>query len=621
MSVKCSEVVNFNICLGYYRFISLMFEEEIKYIRNYKIILNDYFKKVLNLQVTLGSKLGQPPEEFSNADWLDFKPILKLSQYIPKMIQKQIENIKYFIDESDKSIKTIDDFLKEKSNVIKKYQQKYEESSNDLIKKYIDVEKAKISFLNSIDKSEDIIAKYHYNKQNLEEAKINKINDNEIRILYDKNKDYTSQKKSIISSTKKYEKEYNKIVNNTIKYEEKFLTTINVGINGLKEICCDISDKLKDISIVFFNSIRESFNTPLDLIDSSLKYFKETNEKEIMSNAMINTFNTECNLSFLNPEKYNLKSLEQDFEDNNERSGSFGSKGGKIKNEEDYLEHIKNGYVKFEDGFEEMNYFEDDSALETVKEMFTNFELINHNGINIEIEEEKNLTKRYTSKIIKNMSNKLKDDNIFESDEKKNLINLLSRHDNRIIFLHILNDYRSTCQYEIREKEYNLLGELFFYIINISKKENDYHCVEMVIILSKTYYKLKEKNNKIYLQNLILDNKYFKVKEFWEELLIYSISKEVLRSNKSETIVKNKENEQKLKTKNENIIFSQLLSLIDNMFDFGLDDQLIRQIIEPKIIFYKIGDNLKDTINDVIVSKIKSNKNNNKIEEDTNRER
>ena len=43
------------------------------------------------------------------------------------MIQKQIENIKYFIDESDKSIKTIDDSLKEKSNVIKKYQQKYEE--------------------------------------------------------------------------------------------------------------------------------------------------------------------------------------------------------------------------------------------------------------------------------------------------------------------------------------------------------------------------------------------------------------------------------------------------------------------------------------------------------------
>ena len=617
MSVKCSEVVNFNICLGYYRFISLMFEEEIKYIRNYKILLNDYFKKVLNLQINLGSKLGNPPEEFSNVSWLNFTPMLKLTQHIPKVIQKQIENIKNFLDESEKSIKNIDDFLKEKSISIKKYQQKYEESSNDLIKKYIEVEKAKISFLNSIDKSEDIITKYYYNNKNLEEAKKNKMNDNEINILYDKNKDYGSQKKSIISSTKKYEKEYHKIVNNTVKNEKVFLTTINESINGLKNVCCDLSDKLKEISIFFFNSIRESFKTPLDLIDNNIKYLKEINEKEIMNNAMISTFNTECNLTYLVPEKYNLKSLEQEAENTNERNGSFG----KIKNDEDYLEYIKNGFVKFEDGFEEMSYFEDDSALNIVKEMFTNFELVNHNGINIEIEEEKNLTKRYISKIIENMSNNISCENFFENEEKKNLINLLSKHDNRIIFLHKLNDYRATCQYEIKEKEFNLLGELFFYIINISKKENDYHSIEMVIILSKTYFMLKEGSRKIYLQNLILDNKYFKVKEFWEELLIYSISKEVLRSNKNDTTVKNKENEKKLKTKNENIIFSQILSLIDNMFDFGLNDILIKEIIEPKVIFYKIGDNLKDTINDVIASKIKSNKKNNTIEEDSNRER
>lgn len=58
MSVKCSEVVNFNICLGYYRLITQMYKEELEYIRSYKIQLSDYFKKVLNLQVSIGSKLG-----------------------------------------------------------------------------------------------------------------------------------------------------------------------------------------------------------------------------------------------------------------------------------------------------------------------------------------------------------------------------------------------------------------------------------------------------------------------------------------------------------------------------------------------------------------------------------
>ena len=134
--------------------------------------------------------------------------------------------------------------------------------------------------------------------------------------------------------------------------------------------------------------------------------------------------------------------------------------------------------------------------------------------------------------------------------------------------------------------------------------ENDYHCVEMVIILSKTYYILKDNKTKIYILNLLLDNKIFQIKEFWEELLIYSISKEVAKSNKREaTVIKN---ENSFKTKNENIIFSQLLSLIDNMFDFELNANLIKEIIEPKIIFYKIGDPLRDTINEVIETKIKS---------------
>ena len=167
--------------------------------------------------------------------------------------------------------------------------------------------------------------------------------------------------------------------------------------------------------------------------------------------------------------------------------------------------------------------------------MLNNFELIAFNGldINIEIEEEKNNTKNYISKIISNMSNNI-DNNYLEEDENNTLLNLLNKHHNRIIFLHKLNDYRSLCKYELKEKEYYLLGKLFSYIIDISKKENDYHCVELVIILSKTYYILKDKKTKIYLQNFIIDNQCFKTKDFWEELLIYAVSKEIIKSNKRE---------------------------------------------------------------------------------------
>ena len=623
MSVKCSEVVNFNICMGYYRLISEMFEEEVKYIRNYKVILNDYFKKVLNLQINSGSKLGKPPEDFINAKWLNYEPILKLTQQIPKIIQKQIEFQKTFMDEIDKSMKKIDDFLKEKSNSIKRFQQKYDDASNDLIKKYIDIEKIKMSFLSNINKTEDICGKYYYNKRKINEAKTKKISDNDLKMLNDKNKEYESQKKSLINSTKKYEKEYNNIISSTTKCEDKFLNVINDCIEGVKDVSCDLTEKLKEITLEFFLSIKDSFKTPLDLLDNCLSRFKEGNEKENMNKTMISTFNNESKLVHILPEIYNLKSLE--VVNKNEKgkdSGSIWSRIGKSKSTEDnFFDNKKGGFIKFEDGFEEMTYFEEDYTLYTVKEMINNFELINHSAfdLNLEIEEEKYNTKNYICKIISNMSNNKKDNNSnnFEEEDKNNLLTLLNKHHNRIIFLHKLNDYRSSCKFEIAEKEYKLLGELFFYIINISKAENDYHCVEMVIILSKTYYILQDKKTKIYLQNLIIDNKYFQSKDFWEELLIYSISKEVMRSNKRDTI---SIDENKLKVKNENIIFSQLLSLIDNMFDFGVDGNMIKNIIEPKILYYKIGDNLKDTINDVIVSKIKG-KENEKKEEEKKRER
>ena len=66
----------------------------------------------------------------------------------------------------------------------------------------------------------------------------------------------------------------------------------------------------------------------------------------------------------------------------------------------------KNGFIRFEDGFEEMTYFEDEISLYSVKEMLTTFDLVNDDRIEIEVEEEKNLTKKYISKIISFMSNK-----------------------------------------------------------------------------------------------------------------------------------------------------------------------------------------------------------------------
>ena len=48
------------------------------------------------------------------------------------------------------------------------------------------------------------------------------------------------------------------------------------------------------------------------------------------------------------------------------------------------------------------------------------------------------------------------------------------------------------------------------------------------------------------------------------------------------------------------------------MFDFDVDGEMIKQIIEPRIEYYKVSDKLKKTIYDVIESKLKSKKKNEK---------
>ena len=324
-----------------------------------------------------------------------------------------------------------------------------------------------------------------------------------------KNKDFESQKKYLINATKKYENEYSNIIDSSTKYEDKFINVINECIKGIKNISCDLNDKIKEITLTFFTSIRESFKIPLDLIDINIPQLKEIDQKDLLNKAIIKCFNNESKLVNIIPERYNLKSLEIN-KSVKERKDSVNNKSRKNSmnnNDNSYFSNKKSGFIKFEDGFEEMSYFEDDVILYTVREMFNNFDLINHNGVDIDIEEEKNATKTFVSKIIKNMLEKL----------NKKLLKLLDKHDNRVIFLHKLNDYRANNKFELTEKEYNILGELFSHTLNVSKTQNDYHCIELVIVLSKTYYIMKDKDNKIYLLNSIVDQKFFKTKDFWHQ--------------------------------------------------------------------------------------------------------
>ena len=182
-------------------------------------------------------------------------------------------------------------------------------------------------------------------------------------------------------------------------------------------------------------------------------------------------------------------------------------------------------------------------------------------------------------------------------EEITELKKLLDDHCCRVIFLQKLSDYRTGGKFILNEKNYILFCELFNTICEKVRRDLDYHTAEFVIILSATYY-VNENNKKKYIQNSIIKNDLFKDKQFWEEFLTYSITKEITKTLKRDE--KSKESKNASDAKLSNIVFAQLLTLIDNMHEFGLNSDEIREILNPKIKFYKLNDDLKKTINDVI---------------------
>ena len=599
MSVKCSEVVNYNISLSYYKLLKQMFEELVKYIKGYKTFTYEYYRKILDFQFKYGTKLTKPTENFQNASWINSLHIIKLSSKIPQIIHLQIENINSFITGVEKIIKPLDDFFKDKSLIIKKWEKKYEEANDNLIKKYIDVEKVKNNYLNSMNKTEDIVNKYYERICN--ESDKSKI------------KEYENQMKNYINSSKKIENDYKNTIENSIKNEAIFVNVINECIHEIKNIATDVSEKMKEVILYFFVSIKNSFKLPLSELEILLPHLTDVDEKREMDKIMTETFNTGSNLIHIKPNLYSLKILnlnEKENDNNNDNNNNIiinEKIDNNLNNKSKNCNSKKKKIIQIlDDGIEEISYFEDDATLKAIIEFKNNFEFIDLGNMDIKLEEEKNITKNYINMIIKNISNYDKNIEI-NNEEITEIKELLTRHENRIIFLHKLNDYRVNGQLELKSKNYKLLGNLFSYIVDQFKKDNtDFHSMELIIILSQTYFMNNFNNQKEYLQLFIEDNEVFKSKNFWEKYTEYSINKEIIRNK---NIEKNgiENNESK---KMNNIVFAQSLNLIDNMVDFGLEKEMIKEILEPKMIEYKLTDNLKYTIYGVIQNKIANRQNN-----------
>ena len=565
----CSELENINTSINYFCFIKEVFDDYMQCINNYKVITNDYLKKLMMLQDKFKYKLTGKEKDNTKYKNVNTNHIFSLTSPISKIIDKQIENLQMFIDGINGQIENNNKVIKEKEILSNKFQLMFEEARKDLLKKYREIDKLRDIYKMNMANTEDMINKY-YNKK-----------DNNNTITKD-------QMKNMISSTKKIEKDYKNLINSTKLYEETFDSLYLSSLENFKKLSSETSNQMKDSIIDFIVLFKNNVKMQLSEIDMYLPELSDLDEVKAIENIIISSYRKNNKLIHVKPEKYKLKIFQ---------------KKNEVEEGKEAEENLNtNLMLNLEDGFEEMLLIKDEALIKTIKMMRENFELFEDNNLNLEIEEEKIKCLQLTQKIF-NLENPKSQNNFPTEEEIDQLDKLLDKHHNRVVFLQQLSEFRNKGKFEISQKTFDIFDKLFNTMINTVQRDNDFHAVKNAIIISQTYYiKGEKENDKIYLQKRIQNNEIFKSQKFWEEFLEFSINKEIVNcvSNdvKSGNILK--ENRRETEDKMSNIAFSQIVPYTDNMKEFGLDKEIIKQVVFPRMEKYKMSDELIESIKGII---------------------
>jgi hypothetical protein len=508
-------------------------------------------------------------------------------------------------------INDLENNLKEKTDIVNDLKKNSSNITNNLISSYQEVNKTGNVFISSLSKTEDIIDNYYINKIKIrdhENGLGNKLDINEYNTIKEQQKFQVNEMNNAIKLTKKYEEFHKGAIRASNKLYDEFIEESSLYKNKIKENVCQISQQIKENILFFFVSFKSVYHQPLNLVENFIKEFNNLDMIKAMDIIIEQNLETNNLLKKSEPIKYKLKSL-QFLEDinyiKNENDINDNSINDETMNMEinfnDPISTNRKAVKALDDDFCKLLYISDDALMLTIKTIFENYNLIEKENFDIKLEENKNKTQRYIMKIIENMnSNENTKRNELMDDEITDLINLLNEHDNRIIFLQKLSDFRVKGKYILSDKEYIILSQLFNVLCENIKKYSDYHSAELLIILSHTYYNI-HKNEKRYIQKSIKENIIFKQKNFWEEYLCYAINKEIMKTLKADKKIQ--EDKEITDYKYANIVFTQILSMINNMFEFNVDINTIKEVLEPKINVYRLNGDFKATINEVIQSR------------------
>ena len=564
MNLNCFEIENVTLSLEYFNSLKTLSSAFLDYIKQYHFLSVEFHQKLLLLNTTYKDKISEISKKIAKKK-LDFSQIFDFINSIPKILDSYIENLLFFTEEINKQINLFDD--KNIEQIVLTCETQFKGFKKELKSKVEEIDKIKQNFFNEMEKTEIITYNYYYLQPKYNSNIPEKYKDENIYNIKEGEMDMK------ILDTKELENRYKEHINEGRKKENTFLENSKFHCENIKKFSNELMEKIKHLVLNFLMSLKNNFQLPEKEITSFLpkliKLDKNIKLDKIMEQHFINQ---KIGTFLFNPEIYKMKIFQR-------------SKKNKENN--DIFNEIEDKIVELEDSIDRTYLILDEISLLTIQKMKC-FQLININDLNLEEEKEKIKMNHLTIKLLSNIKKEYteKEELNITQNELDLIESLLEKRCNRIVFLHKLNKFRALGNYMVTKVLYSIISKYFIKILNFIKKDYDAFPAKNVIVLSQTYYMI-EKEEKIYIQEDIKEHEIFKDNKFWENLFNFFMNKEIQKLRKSFDLNEEKSDE---KSHYNKLAFGQIMTICNNMLEFGYNKDDIYKFIEPKIKYYNLDE-------------------------------
>ena len=607
------------------------YKEFITFLKLYIDVNKDFVKKLSSLQNNHFSQLNYISLNNNANNNYDNNIDVFLSSftnYFVLFVKEQITSIEQIITNLKQIVKQSNSYIEEQIELIHHIRNDFNNNVSELNDSYKQFDKINLDFQHEIESLEKHLIKYQkFKKKNKlpnnsihpfhsEEDAINQSysdiselfkllnKDTNIHIsnkVQSKNERYLESINNHIQSIQTKEKKFKNVFQHLKQFEQSFHEQSTNKLNTSLQINKDVMNHFfSDIckSLIFVNN---SLKFLLAFVDSCKSFFTQSDYGD-KSNEFItrqfhptvlkdNNNNTLEAYKLITIEKFKTEASKQPVEGNNKSfiNNMYIIGNLPIECMSEVKEKSKSSSKTFFT-FEDMHFI-----IKTVYSVLT--EKPNDDYYNIILEEKKILLNYICNKLLQNK------DNLTITNDILPIVSMYLKEQNlRHFFLQKLNDLRSNGIFKFSKTTYGLFGKYLNEILSIlnTSDMNDFYSVKSVIILSQTFYIINNENdnNKVYLQKEIQVHPLFKSTKFWKKFIEHSIEEEIGTSklgNKGKATANN--------CKIDNIVFAQLVPLSDNMVEFGVPLNQIKEIIGPLIDKYSIQQVQKDMIYSILDSK------------------